>query len=77
VDEMFNDDMLRAISVEWAANKTTDEELSDNVLDESSIESGFDMLTGSSGSDWFIINLSDKITDFKKNNKDGDLVTLN
>ena len=49
--------------------------LDDGVLDETSIESGFDMLTGNSGSDWFIINLDDKITDFKKNNKDGDLVT--
>ena len=57
--------------------KTVHGEAVEQVLSEALItEDGFDMLTGSSGSDWFIISDADKITDFKKIQKDGDLVTV-
>jgi Ca2+-binding RTX toxin-like protein len=69
----FTNADLRLIALQWAANRTTDDGLEDEVLDETS--DGFDMLTGSSGSDWFIISDGDKVTDFKLQNKDGDLVT--
>jgi Ca2+-binding RTX toxin-like protein len=36
----------------------------------------YDMLTGSSGADWFIINQGDKVTDFKSDNKQGDFLTV-
>ncbi len=73
----FTDDALRAILLDWAADKEPDDGLVDDVLDEALItEDSFDMLTGSSGSDWFIISDGDKITDFKKIEKDGDLVTV-
>ena len=71
----FTDEALRQIMAEWAANKEPDDGLAENVLDETLGEEGFDMLTGSSGSDWFIVSEDDKITDFKKQNKDGDVVT--
>ena len=58
-----------------AADKTSSDELVDEVLDEALLAAGLDLLTGSSGSDWFIINQDDKITDFKKMNKDEDLIT--
>ncbi len=59
------------------AGKEPDDGLVDDVLDEALItEDGFDTLTGSSGGDWFIIGDGDKITDFKKIDKDGDLVTV-
>ena len=45
------------------------------MLDEGILDENYDMLTGSSGADWFIISDGDKITDFKKVNKDGDVVT--
>ena len=75
VDSGFSFADLRQISLDWTADKAPSEELVDDVLDESWLEAGFDMLTGSSGSDWFIINLEDKVTDFKKMNKDEDLIT--
>jgi Ca2+-binding RTX toxin-like protein len=65
---------LLLIAQQWAANRTADSSTSDDVLDE--VFGGFDSLTGSSGADWFIVSLSDKVTDFKKNNKDGDVLTL-
>jgi hypothetical protein len=34
------------------------------------------MLTGSSGADWFLISEGDKVTDFKLQNQDGDLLTV-
>jgi len=72
----FTDEALRAILADWAFGKTPDEE-SDDVLDETVVTDGeLDMLTGSSGADWFIINTGDKITDFKTQNKDGDLITV-
>jgi Ca2+-binding RTX toxin-like protein len=75
VDSTFTLAALRQISLDWAADKAPSEELVDEVLDESLLAAGFDLLTGSSGSDCFIINLEDKITDFKKVNKDEDLIT--
>jgi Ca2+-binding RTX toxin-like protein len=65
---------LLLIAQQWAANRTADNSTSNDVIDE--VLSGFDMLTGSSGADWFIATLNDKVTDFKKNNKDGDVLTL-
>jgi Ca2+-binding RTX toxin-like protein len=71
----FTDEELGQISDDWAFGRIVDEGLDDHVLDETSIETGVDMLTGSSGADWFIVNQYDKITDFKEQKKDGDLVT--
>jgi Ca2+-binding RTX toxin-like protein len=65
---------LLLIAQQWAANRTVDNSAADNELDEAF--GGFDSLTGSSGADWFIVSVSDKVTDFKKNNKDGDVLTL-
>jgi hypothetical protein len=65
---------LLMIAQQWAANRTVDNSTADDVLDE--VFGGFDSLTGSSGADWFIVSLNDKVTDFKKNNKDGDILTL-
>lgn len=65
---------LLLIAQQWAANRTEDSSTSDDVLDE--VFSGFDTLTGSSGADWFIATLNDKVTDFKKQNKEGDVLTL-
>jgi hypothetical protein len=65
------------IAQQWAANRTVDNSTADDVLDE--VFGGFDSLTGASGADWFIVfivSLNDKVTDFKKNNKDGDVLTL-
>lgn len=69
----FANAALRQISSEWSACKTADTSIAEDVLDETT--DGFDILTGSSGADWFIVSSGDKITDFKKQNKDGDLVT--
>ena len=69
---LMRDDLL-LIAQEWAANRTEDNSTSGEVIDE--VLGGFDMLTGSSGADWFIATLNDKVTDFKKQNKDGDVLT--
>jgi uncharacterized delta-60 repeat protein/CSLREA domain-containing protein len=66
---------LRAISDAWAALWTPDTDLSsanDDVLDEAGSS---DMLTGSSGHDWFIIGSTDRITDANSVIKDGDKIT--
>jgi Ca2+-binding RTX toxin-like protein len=73
VDCRFSEDELRLIALQWAANRTTDGDLAEDVIDEAS--EGLDMLTGSSGADWFIINSGDKVTDFKVQNSEGDVVT--
>jgi autotransporter-associated beta strand protein len=70
---LTHDDLL-LIAQQWAANRTDDGSTSDDVLDE--VFGGFDSLTGSSGADWFIVSVNDKVTDFKKNNNDGDVLTL-
>lgn len=47
------------------------------MLDETLItDSDFDMLTGSSGADRFIISDGDKITDLNKAIKDGDEIRI-
>jgi len=67
---------LRDIAAAWAAGKSEDSGLVDEVLDEALITGDFDQLTGSSGADWFIVSKDDKVTDFKGlNNKEGDVVT--
>jgi len=71
----FTDEDLREISAAWAADKTPDDGLADGAADDTIGQDSFDKLTGSSGSDWFIISEDDKITDFKTQKKDGDLVT--
>ena len=58
-----------------SATKTAEETV-DDILDEAVIDDNVDQLTGSSGADWFIISSGDKVTDFKVQNKDGDLVTV-
>jgi Ca2+-binding RTX toxin-like protein len=72
----FTSGKLRAISADWVGNRTLDPDAVDEVLDETLIDDDLDMLTGSSGSDWFIIGGGDKVTDFKKQSTDGDLVTI-
>jgi Ca2+-binding RTX toxin-like protein len=67
------DDLL-LIAQQWAIDRTADDDFADDVFDE--LAEGLDKLTGSSGADWFIVSLNDKVTDFKKNNKDGDVLTL-
>jgi ELWxxDGT repeat protein len=64
---------LLLIAQQWAANRTADNSTSEDEVDE--VFDGFDILTGSSGADWFIVSLNDKVTDFKKQNKEGDLLT--
>lgn len=56
-------------------SKRADETV-DHVLDETLVDTNFDQLTGGSGADWFIIGQGDKVTDFKIQNKEGDLVTI-
>lgn len=75
VANRFTDEALRQISAAWAATKTAEETV-DDILDEAVIDDNVDQLTGSSGADWFIISSGDKVTDFKVQNKDGDLVTV-
>jgi hypothetical protein len=70
----FTHNDLLLIAQQWAANRTVDNSTADDELDEAF--GGLDSLTGSSGADWFIVSVNDKVTDFKKNNKDGDVLTL-
>jgi Ca2+-binding RTX toxin-like protein len=72
-DYDYND--LRTISDNWASCWSADLDFgsaSDDVLDESG---SADMLTGSSGHDWFIVGIGDKITDSNSAIKDGDIKT--
>jgi len=62
---------------DWVRDRAADLAASTDALDESLItDDDFDLLTGSSGADWFIISSGDKVTDLKQQNKDGDLVTV-
>ena len=70
---LTRDDLL-LIAQQWAANRTADNPTGTEAIDDAL--SGFDMLTGSSGADWFLATLNDKVTDFKKQNKDGDVLTI-
>lgn len=68
---------LWAALAEWVDGKADDDGTDDDVLDETLItDDDFDMLTGSSGADLFIINDGDKITDLKKVIKDGDEILI-
>ena len=69
----FTPDDLLLIAQQWAVDRTVDD---DSAMKSSTNSEGLDKLTGSSGADWFIVSLNDKVTDFKKNNKDGDVLTL-
>jgi Ca2+-binding RTX toxin-like protein len=71
----FTDEALRAIGAAWAASKTVEDTV-DDILDEAVIDANFDMLTGGSGADWFIVSEGDKVTDFKTQKKDGDVLTV-
>jgi hypothetical protein len=67
--------VLRALDDAWAALWAADTDLdsaSDDVLDEAGSS---DILTGSSGHDWFIIGSTDKITDLNSVTKDGDKIS--
>jgi Ca2+-binding RTX toxin-like protein len=70
----FTHNDLLLIAQQWAANRTVDNSTADDELDEAF--GGLDSLTGSSGADWLIVSVNDKVTDFKKNNKDGDVLTM-
>jgi Ca2+-binding RTX toxin-like protein len=74
VASYFTPDDLLLIAQQWATNRTAADDFADEVFDE--LAEGLDKLTGASGADWFIVSLNDKLTDFKKNNKDGDVLTL-
>ncbi len=71
----FTDEGLRQISIAWAATKTVNDSV-DDLLDEAVGDEDYDLLTGSSGADWFILSQGDRVTDFKIQNKDGDVVTI-
>ena len=75
VAESFSLGDLRGVLADWVLYKDPDEGSVEEILDEGVVDEGYDMLTGSSGSDWFIISDGDKITDFKKVNEDGDVVS--
>jgi len=67
---------LREVLALWVAGREYDDATTDDVLDETLIAGeDFDMLTGSSGADWFIIGIGDKITDLKRAAEDGDCIT--
>lgn len=76
VDGTLTDDALRSLLAEWGAGQIAEDIEADELIDEALLDYDYDMLTGSSGSDWFIIGDGDKITDIKKMEKDGDLVTI-
>ena len=75
VDCSYTDEALREILADWGDGLAIDGTEADGLLDESILDDDFDMLTGSSGSDWFIIGECDWITDIRKAERDGDLVT--
>lgn len=51
----------------WSDQEVTTEE--EEAIDQVFSDDGFDMLTGGSGADWFIVGSGDKITDLKSNDK--------
>lgn len=67
---------LRLVIADWEADKTPDDGTLGDELDEALItDNNADKLTGGSGTDWFIISTLDKVTDFTKKNKDGDVIS--
>jgi len=72
----FTEEMLRDISAAWALEHEVDED-TEPVLEDIEPDDDFDRLTGGNGSDWFIINPGDQITDFgHRRNKDDDAITV-
>ena len=72
----FSEAALRAVLAEWVANKAPDTAFEDDVLDEAAvIDDDYDILTGGSGADWFIISTGDKVTDFNDKKTLEDLLT--
>jgi len=68
---------LRSVLAAWVLYKAPDDSTGEDILDETLVtDVSYDLLTGSSGADWFIINQGDKVTDFKVNNLQGDVVTV-
>jgi Ca2+-binding RTX toxin-like protein len=66
---------LRRIGSEWAASRATTS-VEAAAVDEIFSDDDFDVLTGASGADWYILNLGDRITDLAKTlAKDGDVIT--
>jgi Ca2+-binding RTX toxin-like protein len=70
--------VLREISKDWVNTRTAYESAVDDLIDVVFADGDYDVLTGGSGADLFIIDSGDKITDFRfdkpNTNKDGDIV---
>lgn len=75
VAPQFSIAMLRDIANAWATDRIADEGPDDGTLDESVVDTGFDILSGNSGADWFIINIGDFIIDYRPNGANGDVIT--
>lgn len=71
----FTAAMLRDVAAAWAAERTATEGIDDGTIDESAFDGNFDILSGGSGADWFIVNLGDWIIDYRPNGVNGDLIT--
>ena len=65
-------DLLRLLSSAWSAASPSEDP---TWLEEDLVDTSLDMLTGSSGRDWFFINGGDVITDRAVLGKQGDCVT--
>jgi hypothetical protein len=74
VTSTYTASVLRAMSAEWAASKstTTDEAVE---VDRAVTDDDADVLSGGAGCDWFIINLGDKTLDFSKTSGNTDVIT--
>jgi len=57
----FTDEGLRQISAACAATKTVNDSV-DDALDEAVGDEDYDLLTGISGADWFILSQGDRVT---------------
>jgi Ca2+-binding RTX toxin-like protein len=60
--DQFREEWLAAVAAS-GVNLTDGQEITEDVVDETLIDSDVDQLTGSSGADLFIISLGDVITD--------------
>ncbi len=75
ISPLFTAAMLRDVSQAWAADRTAAEGIDDGTLDESAVDDDFDILSGGSGADWFIINLGDWVIDYRRRGANADLIT--